>query len=145
MNRCLSEIGTCLSSYIVGVFRLDAGQKSGHFIYEWHASGTQPIGENLGHLQASKFFWWKRQYEKGELIIAPDVTSNSKKAKREEELLRSMGIRSLVAVPIGSGPECSEFLAVADSRQVRAFNEDDVRLLQGCAKIFEKAIEPALG
>ena len=76
-----------------------------------------------------------------ETIYIPDVSKLKSNAKTEKEILKSQGIKSIVAIPMIYGGSPKGFLGFESIRIKKKWNKDDLTLLKLAGEILANALE----
>ena len=133
-DEVLRIVGEAVSCDRAGIFELKDGII--YRVYEWYSVRTRPQKPCLHHLDTTQFTWWISELEKGEITIF-DVDALPFEASAEKEKLKSLGVQSVVMVPIHS-PEKSlaGVMGFVDTEECRKWTEEDVRALRMVAEMI---------
>jgi len=162
--RLVSEI----SSRFVGVFleeydeALDeALRKLGQFaqadsayVFQFHNSGNRfsmthlwdsgaldgPV-ETLKNVEATKVPWWMERLRRTEVVAVSSVSEFPAGAASERALLESLGIQSLIDVPLSYKSEILGFMGLGSARPGRDWTQDEINLLKIVGQVFTNALQ----
>ena len=110
-------------------------------IYEWRAPGVRSYKKLLQNISADLFPWWMKRIRQLENIHLPRVTDLPSRAKAERKLLHTLGIKSLIAVPLVLNGSAVGFLGFDSISREVAWSKDIISLLQIVGQIFVNALE----
>ena len=139
INEALKKLGKAAGVDHSAVFLF----KNGHDYdtYEWCARGIPPIKDNLQSVPFQSFPWYMSKLSKGENIHIPRVDDLPPEALAERKLLRGLGIRSLVVVPMILHNSPVGFLGFDSMRREMKWSERTLALLKIVGEIFVNALE----
>ena len=109
-------------------------------LYEWCAEGVEPHGDALRRLSLDSYPWFAERLRNGETIRVAQMADLPPQASAERETWQSVGIRSLIAIPLVVGKSIIGFLGLNSERTRKAWLEEDVRILKLVSDIFASAL-----
>lgn len=133
-DRCYINLVSTDGSYIVQS-------------YEWHAVYAPSLAEKVIGLRREKFSWMSDILQRSQSLYIPAVDEMPPEAGPFKEFLQKAGVQSLLALPLLSRQRCIGFfgLSVVHSSRVRAWTDEDTRLLQLVGEVFVNALERKQG
>lgn len=137
--RALDRIGAFTGFDRMNVYFLTDGKILNR--YGWKASGVETRKGMLHQADTPRFPWWMEKLHRFESIHIPVVDDLPPEAASEMALLRSLSIRSMVAVPLVYNQTLQGFLSLVSIREEKTWREEDVALLSTVADIFANALE----
>jgi len=109
--------------------------------YEWCNKGTDlEINKQKG-LPVEGSPRWLEELKNLETIYIPDVSKLKSNAKVEKEILKSRGIKSIVAIPMIYGGYPKGFLVFESIRVKKIWKKNDITLLKLVGEILANALE----
>ncbi|HYC00681.1 MAG TPA: GAF domain-containing protein [Candidatus Limnocylindrales bacterium] len=108
--------------------------------HEWVAPGLPSIRSRITHSRNSS--WSKARFEHGESLWLPDVSAAPPEARREAEIWRGYGVRSLAAFPVrDSDGVLIGWAGFATHGFQASWGEDLIPLFQLAADMLRNAFE----
>ncbi len=104
--------------------------------HEWCAEGIEPQKEILQELSIEAFPWIMEKLYKFKNVYIPSVDALPPEAEAEKEILQAQDIKSLILVPMIRGNSLVGFLGFDSVRTERAWEDEDIRLLQTLGNII---------
>ncbi len=139
IRQALQQLGQAVSADGGFVFRYSDDLTEATEVLEWSASG-QPRLSGLRGMDMTSFGWWSEKIRERENIVVSDFNAVGVEAAAERKLAEMMGIRSLVAVPMVSGPTLVGLLGLSSSKP-NEWSEISIGLLRVCGEVIAAAIE----
>lgn len=138
-ETCLGIMGRTLDVSRIYIFEHRYKTDSMDNTFEWVASGITPEKENLQGIPSSAVPWWIDKMQNNRIINYKDIEDVP--GKREKEILRAQGIKSIVVVPIFIKKHYYGFIGFDECRYFRDWLDQDVTLLKTIVHIVAGAIE----
>ncbi|TVS09625.1 MAG: EAL domain-containing protein [Wenzhouxiangella sp.] len=132
--RSLAELGRFVDADRAYIFAYDFGAGVARNTHEWCADGVRPHIQDLSAVRVEELRDFVDPHRRGEWLQILDVPAYPHQATRE--LLASQGIKSLIAMPMMLGEECSGFVGFDSTREHRTYMDAEVRLLQVFAQML---------
>ncbi len=107
----------------------------------WCADGIEPWQGWGRDLRIDRFPWGIGQFANSELLNIPSVGDLQGEAAEAKELLVSMGVKSLLSVPVTIGGRPFGVLTLSTVREERSWSEETNSLLRTVADILANALE----
>jgi len=141
IDRALASIGRFAQADRSYIYMLhDNGTRMSR-LYEWHAEGMDLQEGRRMNLEIDRLPWGiDRLVNSGSLNI-PSVHNLQGQAAEAKELLESMGVEALLAVPISIAGQVFGFLGLSAVRQEQSWSSDTAGLLKTVAEIVANALE----
>jgi len=139
IEEALKKVGNYAGADRGCVFLL----RNSHFdnTHEWCARGVPAHKDKLQGLRLSEFPYWQERQRRFETVCLPKIRELPLRAKAEKARLESMGIKSLLSVPMALNNSLFGFLGLASHRREQAWNEETISLLRIIGEIFVTALE----
>ncbi|MCJ7736033.1 MAG: GAF domain-containing protein, partial [Anaerolineae bacterium] len=83
--------------------------------YEWRVEGAPSLVDCLEDCSLAKFPWWLRQLQHRDSVEVPTINGLPPEAVIEAELWRSLGIRSLVSIPLMTAGTLTGLIGLAST------------------------------
>ncbi|MBX7255190.1 MAG: response regulator [Candidatus Hydrogenedentes bacterium] len=141
MARALADIGAFLTVDVASAILLTPDRKSIQDVLEWNVGEFPTIKEVLQGRQAMEYPWILERLERGEAVFIAGSDGLPPAAEREQNVLRELGIRSLMAMPLIAGQSYMGLVVVVLFDEERVWSADEVALLRLASEIFSGAIE----
>jgi PAS domain S-box-containing protein len=109
--------------------------------YEWTARGIKSQKKAMQNLDVDNFEWGINRLKKLFPLDIPRVGTLPKEAASEKRMLKSMGIKSFLSVPIVIGGAIYGFVGFQTVKEQRIWSDDTISILQVVAEIFGNALE----
>jgi len=143
INQALEAIGKFSGVDRAYLFQVRPDRRLIDNTHEWCAPGIEPQIAGLQGISAKEelpWFWEKMLAM--ETFHFPDVDDLSMEALLEQNYFKTLGIRSLVIVPVVSGGNIKGFLGFDSVQEPKFWSEDTVSLLkisgQGIGNILDR-------
>lgn len=140
LERVLGLVGEYFNVDRSHIFLFSPGGQVMGKTHEWCKAGVQPLIDKLKGLPAGAFPWTMEQLEAFQTINIPRVTDMPPQAAQEKFNFMSLGIRSVLAVPMVSVNRLLGFIGFDAIREEKAWAEDQVSLLRVVAEIIASAL-----
>lgn len=125
----------------VYLFMIDAEKGTMSNTHEWCSEGVSAEKDNLQDLPVSIFPWWMKKLHNKEIIDIPDVSKMPPVAKKEQEILESQNIKSLLVLPVYIETQLKGFVGFDNVLSRSLWSEKDSQLLRLLADIISNAID----
>ena len=132
--RSLAELGGFVDADRAYIFAYDFSAGVARNTHEWCADGVRPHIQDLTAVRVEEIRDFVDPHRRGEWLQIPDVPAYPHRATRE--LLESQGIKSMIAMPMMLGGECSGFVGFDSTQEHRTYTDAEVRLLQVFAQML---------
>lgn len=109
--------------------------------HEWCCEGVEPKIDRYKGLSVEAFPWMMEKHERGEIIHIPRVTDLPPDARAEKQEFQSMGIHSVISVPLFYGGSIIGCLGCDAVRSHRTWPGDVILLLKVVGEILANALE----
>lgn len=109
--------------------------------HEWCAEGVAPQINNLQNLFCENYSWGMNKLYSGENLNVKDLKQLPESAKAEKNLWEKQRIKSFLVVPVFGTKDLIGFLGFDDIKEIRDWNDDDLKILQISSHIIGPAIE----
>ncbi|MCL1474563.1 PAS domain S-box protein [Argonema antarcticum] len=132
IDRVMGILGVAVGANHTYVTRFRGNSTIADMVYEWCDSQTQPQIQNLQNVDSSLFPWWLKKYLKNENAVISDVDALPEAAELEKNLLKSLGVCSVLAVPINtqSGQPWGTIGFENFGENRKDWSQEDVQLLR---------------
>ena len=134
LDDCLRTIGHAMDVSRSYIFEYRQATDVMDNTFEWCAEGVAPQKDALQGVPCGAMQWWMARMRGDEIIDLCDIEAIP--AEPERELLRSQGIRSLLAVPLFVDQTFFGFMGFDECRRQRSWQEEDISLLKAVAQIL---------
>ncbi len=141
IHRTLARIGLWSQALNTYVFLLREDKQFGDLVYEWTASGAEPIGPKVQNLRMADFPWWREQLEGDGLLRITDVSQLSPTAWRERRVYEELGIQSLLAQRLFLYSDLIGFVGFANLPNTSVLHKSDQVLLEVTAGLICSGLE----
>jgi len=122
------------------IFEFNASGDSMSNIHEWCAKGLLPRKEYLQDVPAGLLPWLLKFLLNGKTIVIPSVSNMPPEAASEQSILTGEGIQSILINPMKSDSGIFGFLCLTTIIQERAWESDEVNLLNMLTGIITNTI-----
>jgi PAS domain S-box-containing protein len=141
INIALREMGQFAKVDRSFVFLLYDNQKRMDNTHEWCAGGIKSKMEKFHDLDVNKLKWSINRLKKLFALDIPNVNTLPKEAASDKKILKSAGIKSILAVPIVIGGKLFGFVGFDSVENKREWTDDTISILHVVAQIFANALE----
>ncbi|MGK7932611.1 MAG: PAS domain S-box protein [Microcystaceae cyanobacterium] len=132
IKRVLQQIG--LATHASGAYLIQFNQQGniGCMTHEWCLKGIKPKKPQFQSVDIAYFTWWHHKLMTRQNILIPSVEQLPPQAQKERDYLTSMGINSLVAIPIYDAHDYLWGQVGLDTSQThfKKWSDEDIYLLQ---------------
>ncbi len=109
-------------------------------VYEFAAPGMKPHSESISNISLGEYPWGQSQIGRRRDICIPSVHDMPKEAEAEKELVLSLGVKSVVAIPMVYGDRLVGCVGLDSVRSERQWTQHEIKLLKLTSDIFTNAI-----
>ena len=110
------------------------------FTYEWCAAGIPSVMEQFKGTPVATFPWWLAALRRLEIIHMNRVAQLPEEARIEREILQTLGIRSLLMVPLLAPGSVIGCLGSASLRAEKTWQQSTITLLRRIAQVIADAL-----
>jgi len=141
INASLRDIGrlTGVSRAYVCLFDKERTKISN--THEWCAAEVEARVENFGDVPTAGSPWWMTKLGSGQTVQFEDISMIPPEAKAERELLESLGVRSLIVIPLAIRGELSGFVGFHNAFGNGEWGAEDSGILRLFSDILGSAFE----
>lgn len=140
LKEAIEKIGRLHDSDHAYIALIEGNEFTFDRIYEFAAPGMKPHSESISNISLGEYPWGKSQIGKCRDICIPSVQNMPREAGAERELLLSLGVKSVVAVPMVYGDRLVGFIGLDSVRSERQWTQHEIKLLKLTSDIFTNAI-----
>ncbi len=141
IQRALAGVGRFVDADQCSVFLLQDGGTRIREAYEWLAEGVDPKPDWIRDVETCRLSWGIEQLRQARVVNVPSARELQGQTADAEELLETMGAKSLVCAPLTIGGQLFGFLNISVVRRERTWRDDAVQLLKIAAEIVANALE----
>jgi signal transduction histidine kinase len=138
-EECVALLSRALDVSRIYVFEHRDATDTMDNTVEWVAPGVSPERERLQGIPAAAVPWWMEELRADRVVSCADVEEIP--GEREKEILRSQGIRAVLAVPLFVGGRYFGFLGFDECRGPRLWLPEEVELLRTVARFLSIILE----
>ncbi|MBI5197390.1 MAG: EAL domain-containing protein [Nitrospirae bacterium] len=109
--------------------------------HEWCAVGIEPLALRLQDLPVDGAPWFIKKIKNREVVHIPSVQNLPVEASTERSVWQSIGIQSLIAVPMVYSGSFMGWLGFESWKVEKSWSDEDIRLLKMVGEIFVYALE----
>ena len=139
IEEVLKKIGKSAGVDHSAVFLFKNGQ--GSDTHEWCAPGIPSIKEKLQRIPYESYPWFVSKLRQGENVLIRRVRDLPPEAEAERALLLSLGVKSLVSIPMVLHNSLVGFLGFDSVRREKTWSERTLSLFKIVGEIFINALE----
>lgn len=146
LNRVLRLMGVAVDASRAYLMRFRANWTKVYMSHEWCDSQTQSDIENFQDIDASLFPWWMNKLKSGQNILISDLEGLPEEAQAEKNYLKSVGVNSVLAVPIYNhfGQLWGQIGFDTSGSKTKNWSDGDVQMLQIVGEMIYAAHSRAL-
>ncbi len=108
--------------------------------YEWYSDSIHSMKASLQNISTRLYPWIMAQLSQNEMILIPSVAKLSSEAKNIRGLYQSLGIQSILNVPMVYDKDLIGFIGVVCIREEKSWTDDVIKLLRIVGEIFTHAL-----
>lgn len=135
IDELLATMGRLIDADLVHVFTYDFANGLGSNTYEWFGAGIQPQAHKLQSMPIALYPDLVAAHQRGEPWHVPSV-ADLPAASPLRQVLDSLGVRSLVTLPLMHDGECLGFVVFDAIREQRVWQAADIALLGVLAELY---------
>jgi diguanylate cyclase (GGDEF)-like protein/PAS domain S-box-containing protein len=142
IERAMTSVGTFAGVDRAYVVRLAEDQDTVGQTHQWCAEGVEAqIDALVGERISQRFPWASRALKGSETLHVPRVADLPAEARQEKELWQSIGIQSVLSVPMVAGGRLIGFVGFDMVRSEMQWDEDLIVLLRVVGVVFANALD----
>ncbi|MGK7943536.1 MAG: PAS domain S-box protein [Microcystaceae cyanobacterium] len=132
IKQVLKYIGLATQASRAYLIQFNQQGNIGCMTHEWCAEGIQPDQPHFQSVDMSHFTWWYHKLTTHQNIIIASVDQLPSQAQRERDYLTSVGVNSVLALPIYDAKDRLWGQLGLDTSQThfKKWSDDDIHLLQ---------------
>jgi PAS domain S-box-containing protein len=139
INNAIKSIGEFIGVDRIFMFSL-ASNKIDGAAFEWHRNDVDATTER-NDFQMANFSWFYENIKKLNVLYISSPDELPAEAKAEKELLKARGVKSIVAVPMGSDGVLRGLLTFSALRAPKKWTSEDLVLFKITGEMFANVIE----
>jgi len=140
INASLAQVGQSCRADRVHVFQLRPDGVTIDGTHEWCAPGVEPLIDTMYGVPAAGIAWWSSLFTKGESVLIADAAELPEGDASVRRFLASMGIVSIIALPLQVGSRCSGFIGLHRLSQIEPWDAGDLALARVVTQLLSGAI-----
>ena len=109
-------------------------------MYEWCADGVESYRDRVSDIEAGPLSWGIEQVANSGILNIPRVCELDGPAEQTRHVLESVGVKSLLSVPIRMGGRLFGFLGLSCVRTEKSWSEDAISVLRIIAELTANAL-----
>ena len=141
IEAAMARIAAFVHADSAYVFRFYDDLKRFSLTHNWNSPYSRRRMQDLQNLDATRYSWWMSRLVGGEAVAVDRLDDLPDEAAAERRVLRSVGVQSIVEVPMMHEGQVTGFLGLSLTREHRNWTEDDVALLQLAGQIVSNALK----
>ena len=138
INQALADIGVFVSADRAYIFEYDLARGIAVNTHEWCAPGIESVQAKLQALLIDEMIE-RSWHQAGKPFSIKDIGTLAAGPKRD--LLHSLGVRSMVTLPMMASGVCLGLVGFDSVRNLRTHTEDDIKLLDLFAQMLVNVTE----
>ena len=140
MNLALARIGQFAGVDRSFIYMLHDGGARISRMYEWCADGVESHRDRVSDIEAGPLSWGIEQVANSGILNIPRISELDEPAERTRHMLESVGVKSLLSVPIRMGGDLFGFLGLSCVRTEKPWSEDVISVLRIIAELTANAL-----
>lgn len=136
LDNCLAMIGEGLAFSHIYVFQYNAKSHTMDNTHRWVVPGVAPAEQKLKDIKTSAIPWWHQTLADGNSVVYKNIEDLPDETAKT--IIRSLGIKSLLAMPIFIDADYYGFVGFAECLEYRDWEDADINLLSALADVFSK-------
>ena len=108
--------------------------------YEWVAPGTAPLKDRFQGFSMVPFTWFNSLMQQGRVCYVTDPHDMPPEAHAEQEIFRTLGLRSLLCVPMMAAKRLMGYMGVQTVKHDLHLHEETITLMRVAAQIIAAAL-----
>ncbi len=141
LRQALAQIGEFSEVDYCVLFTLSRDEREVECRYEWRARGRRPFPVRFRRLPVERLDWILQRMRGFEQVSATCLEDLPEEAGLEREIIRTLGLSSMILVPLGYGRTLAGALGLGCRKAGRSWREDDLVFLKMVGEIFSNAME----
>ncbi len=140
IHEALRDISTFAKVDQCSIYSFDDDQSEMSMDYEWCSDDTHSMKASLQNISTHLYPWIMTQLSLNEMILIPSVAELSSEAKNIRGLYQSLGIQSVLNVPMIYDKDLIGFIGVVTIQDEKSWTDDVIKLLRIVGEIFTHAL-----
>ena len=141
ITSTLKRIGEFIGADRSFVVLFSEDRETLHLSHEWFSSSIRSHIDQFQDISAADFGWWVERTRKRKTITVTGLDRFPSKAVAERELFQSLGVESMVSVPIIHRDQVTGFFGFASGEVGRTWKSEDITLFKIIGGNIMQAIE----
>ena len=141
INKALAAVGEFLGVDICGLFFWHKQSDLFEFAFEWVASGIQSRIDEFHNIESNQGQWLFSQLHARQVITVHSLDDIPTDSPDDIEIVKQMGLKSFVAVPVHLTGEFRGFVGIGYIRSAMDRKEADVPLLKTLGGMIFQAVD----
>jgi len=140
LNLALEKIGRFMNTDRAFIFETDNKTESASISYEWCAQGFDSKMEVMKRMPISPESKWWRTLLSDQVIVIPDVQNIDIEWKSEEEVLKGLGDRSMIIIPMFADNKFTGYCGLVKVKDTRYFSAAEINVLKIWSRMLTSLI-----
>jgi PAS domain S-box-containing protein len=141
IQKALQTVSTFAGVDRSSVFLYSNDATTVSILYEWCASGVEPMHPTMQQVPVSDFAWSNARLQRGEILYIPRVADLPPEVAAERARFEQQRTRSLIAVPMLDEERVIGFLGFDSVRSEQHWKDESITLLKLLGKILVNALK----
>lgn len=141
IERSLEDIGHFSGACRAHLFQFDEDGGIMDNTHQWCAPAVPSSKEYLQGLAVRDFTWWTDRIKNDEEININDISTIPKSARKARKIMKSLGIRSILGVPLYSRGIIKGFMAIENANGQSEGLEEKILLMRVSSDIIGSILE----
>lgn len=139
ISQFLKDIGAHYKIDRIGIMLLSQDGETLSYAYEWCSPGIAPAMGKLPQIKVTGDSWWSGQLTKRALLVISDIAQDKELTPRARAIMTSLGIKSLMSIPILVGGTVYGFFVNHTVITHNAWRDDQKNTMTVLANILSDA------
>lgn len=141
IQKALQTVSTFAGVDRSSVFLYSNDATTVSILYEWCASGVEPMHPTMQQVPVSDFAWSNARLQRGEILYIPRVADLPPEAAAERARFEQQSTHSLIAVPMLDEERVIGFLGFGSVHNEQHWKDESITLLKLLGKILVNALK----
>jgi PAS domain S-box-containing protein len=141
INDALEKIGSFVDAERCCVFNVDWENMRGRITHEWSSPGTNSLTKRLADFSIRELKLLVQRLQGREIINVHSLPEYMKASDFEKEFLRSLGVRSVIIVPLIKEGRAVGYMSFSSISKERSWDDDIISLLTLVSEIFVNVLD----
>jgi PAS domain S-box-containing protein len=141
IQKALQTVSTFAGVDRSSVFLYSDDATTVSILYEWCASGAEPLRPTMQQVPVSDFAWSNARLQRGEILSIPRMADLPPEAAAERARFEQQRTRSLIAVPMLDEERVIGFLGFDSVCSEQHWKDENITLLKLLGKILVNALK----